>query len=76
MKLLQTFPDPRFDFHEEKLLREKDQVREKKVMVVTCLHRPTITHTNGDEECLRCHRMLKETKPKWKEEKDGLENSV
>jgi hypothetical protein len=51
------------DQEKEKKIREKDE----KPMMVECLHRITMIHTNGSVECFRCHKMVKVIEPKRRE---------
>ncbi len=51
--------DSIFDSQEEKKLRERDEIRRGKITLFRCSHNATLTHTNGDVECFRCHRIWK-----------------
>ncbi len=59
-----------YDSHEEKLIRERDEVWRGEVTLIECLHHNTITHTNGSIQCINpfCLKMLKEVRPKWEKE--------
>lgn len=59
------------DDHERIRLSELDEIFEGKVVVLRrgCQHNAQLTHTNGSIECLSCHKLLKEVKPKWEKEK-------
>jgi len=45
-------------FYEQKKLKERDDIRSAKIMIIPtrCRHTITITHSNGDIEC-RCGMM-------------------
>lgn len=67
-RIIELLRPDSFDAEEEKKLRERNEIRKGEITLINCLHRATITHTNGNVQCLSCKRMLKIIEPKWKKE--------